>query len=356
MKLNKALEEMAIEMSIVESIIAQDAQLGRKLKIINHPYYGLKDSMGELTRYPDRNLKLSREWAEEWILLGGSLDSTDVWGISPYAGEPIFTPEEMKMILNLFGRFDYIDYPEHRMILDAGLVPKTQVEYHRAASGAFRKKESGSNRSILSLGWMSNVKYLRHCGQLGTILTEEMFLREKLEYEELKSLEEYIPESTLDIPSTLTLGSIRTELCFSGTAEFLRDTLEECYKGIEFFENWEDVPSEVLERPWPLSKAVRMRIQGMAGALLNCNVFDDVLELNGNYSKWSDFIDTNDWYRPDGQDDIVYKEQYRVVERKSNGSKVLLAETGWNGHEEQPVKVVTEGEKEVELVLKEKGL
>jgi hypothetical protein len=78
MRLNivSTLNQVAIE-TPSEQEIAQNHKL-------SHPYYGLRDGKGWLTRFPKEGLILSREWIETFLQCGGKLDSNGVWGASPY--------------------------------------------------------------------------------------------------------------------------------------------------------------------------------------------------------------------------------------------------------------------------------
>lgn len=51
-----------------------------------HPYYGLADKNGCLTRYPKEGLKISASDMAVFVNNGGSLDSCGVYGVSPYEG------------------------------------------------------------------------------------------------------------------------------------------------------------------------------------------------------------------------------------------------------------------------------
>lgn len=54
-----------------------------------HPFYGLRDAKGWLTRYPipkeeDGEVFISRELAADLCYFGVNFDSNEVWGVSPY--------------------------------------------------------------------------------------------------------------------------------------------------------------------------------------------------------------------------------------------------------------------------------
>lgn len=51
----------------------------------HHPYWGIQDSRGWLSRFPDDKAALiSRDWMWQFIASGGTLDAAGVWGICPY--------------------------------------------------------------------------------------------------------------------------------------------------------------------------------------------------------------------------------------------------------------------------------
>jgi len=71
MNINKAIEKI------------QDETVSYKE---THPYYGLKDERGWLTRYPREDLVISREDMSVFLNAGGRLDSQGTWGANPYYG------------------------------------------------------------------------------------------------------------------------------------------------------------------------------------------------------------------------------------------------------------------------------
>ena len=79
MNINKAIEEINAEkVSYKET----------------HPYYGLKDERGWLTRYPREELAITREDMRVFLNAGGNLDSHGVYGVNPYEGFEGLTPEK----------------------------------------------------------------------------------------------------------------------------------------------------------------------------------------------------------------------------------------------------------------------
>ena len=59
-----------------------------------HPYYGLADSKGWLTRYPKEGLKISAYDMAVFLKNGGNLDSCGVYGVNPYHGFEGLSPQK----------------------------------------------------------------------------------------------------------------------------------------------------------------------------------------------------------------------------------------------------------------------
>jgi hypothetical protein len=59
-----------------------------------HPYFGLKDERGWLTRYPREELVITREDMVVFLNAGGKLDSQGTWGVNPYEGFQGLSPEK----------------------------------------------------------------------------------------------------------------------------------------------------------------------------------------------------------------------------------------------------------------------
>jgi len=161
-----------------------------------HPYYGIRDSRGWLTRYPERDEDLnlfiySPEWMREFISLGGTLDSNGVWGLNPY-GEHTYkegktayvhcglTPQQAASFLSQSYdcRWDNL-----------GLMPRGAYEVHSDCDyttfkvlqrGQERKlcwKQRGldlSDYSLLSLGWKKENWFWKKFAREFTFANEEM--------------------------------------------------------------------------------------------------------------------------------------------------------------------------------------
>ena len=74
-----------------------------------HPYYGLADSRGWLTRYPKEGLRISAEDMAVFIKNGGSLDSEGVYGVNPYKAPVIVLRKDFY--------HQYCKFPLHRIRL-----------------------------------------------------------------------------------------------------------------------------------------------------------------------------------------------------------------------------------------------
>jgi hypothetical protein len=74
-----------------------------------HPYYGLKDNKGWLTRYPEESCLLSYQWMREFVFHSGSCDSYSVYGIAPHHDWlEEWSPRVIAMLLQIEGRWDNV--------------------------------------------------------------------------------------------------------------------------------------------------------------------------------------------------------------------------------------------------------
>lgn len=81
--------------------IQEESFSEKELGLLNHPYYGLRDNRGWLTRYPKEGLAYSSEWVEAFIDNGGNFDHCGVWGVDPYTRDNNLSPAKAAEFLQL---------------------------------------------------------------------------------------------------------------------------------------------------------------------------------------------------------------------------------------------------------------
>lgn len=148
-------------------------------KNASHPYYGIKDVSGWLTRYPlydgegiPLNI-ISRSFIERYVRAGGSLDSQEVYGISPYYGDyprvlfSYFTPEIIGYLCSI-ERWDNIRYGLET-VMEAGCDVHhgiSRSDFGRLVTGANRlihlRRSGAKLLPVMSLGHMSETRFYRH--------------------------------------------------------------------------------------------------------------------------------------------------------------------------------------------------
>lgn len=105
----------AMEIALAETVSTKQS----------HPYYGLRDKNGWMTRYPIEGLVWTREEVREYIKGGGSFDSMVNWGCSPYGYPEEFwygmTPFILGKLVSGYGRYDFLpvykgQFPIHNTI------------------------------------------------------------------------------------------------------------------------------------------------------------------------------------------------------------------------------------------------
>lgn len=83
--------------------------------ILNHPYYGLKDKMGWMTRYPADQVMWERNEVISYLNGGASFDSCSVWGCDPTKEVPVKWSGKLHILGRLivaYGRYDWLPgYP-----------------------------------------------------------------------------------------------------------------------------------------------------------------------------------------------------------------------------------------------------
>jgi len=97
-----------MKMNIIKALNQVSEEKFSNLEL--HPYYGLADKGGWLTRYPKEGLKISAEDMQVFISHGGSLDSCGVYGPSPYEGFEGLSPLKAAEFQQaaLWQRWDYV--------------------------------------------------------------------------------------------------------------------------------------------------------------------------------------------------------------------------------------------------------
>jgi len=105
-----------------------------------HPYYGLKDERGWLTRYPREDLVISLEDMSVFLNAGGRLDSCSTWGVNPYEGFQGLSPEKAAefMLAAHCQRWDNVPFPS---VLFEVHESCTFSDYLNLCKGARMKEE-----------------------------------------------------------------------------------------------------------------------------------------------------------------------------------------------------------------------
>lgn len=120
-------------------------------------------------------------WAHKYFQSGGCVDSAGVWGYTPQDLARFekyrIDPERLGELVKLHGRVDF-DGEYILDMVDQGLRPRTIQEFHRNARGMRRKKEVNrlgieSNLGVISLGWMSDEKFVEFVGKRLTKCSHE---------------------------------------------------------------------------------------------------------------------------------------------------------------------------------------
>lgn len=171
--INHTYGEVASNEDICIDVITEEG-IETTLVFFAHPWYGLKDNKGWLTRYPNTvdnygNKLISREWIEEFLLLGGSIDGCAVWGIDPNASwVEVQSPAAIVNLLNLEHnhRWDNISTAV-RYVSQAGLIISDDINWaswKALALGQQRQHTCSlagitTNLTVMQLGWMKNSKW-----------------------------------------------------------------------------------------------------------------------------------------------------------------------------------------------------
>ena len=97
------------------SSLVEKANEERLTYIMQHPYYGLRDQGGWLTRYPMDQCVWSRSEVKSYLSGGASFDSCEVWGCDPTRPIPAGWENKLNILSRLiksYGRFDFLPiYP-----------------------------------------------------------------------------------------------------------------------------------------------------------------------------------------------------------------------------------------------------
>lgn len=147
------------------------------------PPFEVRCNRGQrFSRYKKHGFDLPSEyWAHKYFQAGGFVDSFGVWGYSPLdlalLEKSSIDPEYLGELVKLHGRVDY----DGEYILDMihlGLRPRTIQEFHRNARGIrwmgkLNKLGIQSNRGVISLGWMSEEKFVDFVGRRLTKCSRE---------------------------------------------------------------------------------------------------------------------------------------------------------------------------------------
>ena len=160
--------------------LLEEARLERKaLALLDHPFFGLADEKGSLTRYPipkkgERPL-LPREWVEEFVALGGGFDFNGVYGLNPnghWSMAPSVSPERVVALASL--NPDKGDFPRHDKILWDAYLLWESLSQAMPTKGDLIAMERAKNRQRIivqygcapkhpiALGYMGQAKFVAH--------------------------------------------------------------------------------------------------------------------------------------------------------------------------------------------------
>ncbi len=182
--------------------IARAIQKGEKGQ---HPYYGIRDSRGWLTRYRPEYCKIDRSWVESFVAHGGQFDSCGVWGINPsdtviaslgapttiveiaygaaksirtgydyWTEQPVYRTNVRYDIFPAEADVNFLRDAGITVWLDAGISSK---DFDAFCRGISRKKDAIKNfgiieGSIMGLGWKTEDQFfqwqLRHAKRVPT--------------------------------------------------------------------------------------------------------------------------------------------------------------------------------------------
>lgn len=154
--LNQLVEESVNPNSIVKEL---------------HPYYGLKDSKGWLTRYPVEDDMLPAQWVAEYVNAGGNLDSEGCWGVSPYAnGYNRMNPSVTgSMAARLISEAHMNRWDNVPMIWNEEVVYSEDIslqDMQRICTGFYTRQHLAhygieTSHSLISLGWKDDAWFER---------------------------------------------------------------------------------------------------------------------------------------------------------------------------------------------------
>lgn len=144
---------------------------------MKHPYYGLRDSQGWLTRYPMDQVVWSRSEIKSYLSGGASFDSCSVWGCDPTKEAPVEWSGKLHILGRLivaYGRYDWLPlYPGTFPIEDIDLTSyfclcKGQVVKEYLESWGVVVNNSLFTLSKVSKTWLCK-KIQKHCTREGVI-------------------------------------------------------------------------------------------------------------------------------------------------------------------------------------------
>jgi len=158
---------------------AQEEQVQNSDFRVFHPYEGLEDERGSLTRYSKENKDLESllptKWVVEFLNAGGkSFDSAEAWGPSPYQNSynkvNELSPTTVALMQIAFGRVDqYAEEPNVNILEEYGWIhnPDISSQDAKAAIRGSRRKAMLRNvgvdckKSLFTLGHMNAKVFAR---------------------------------------------------------------------------------------------------------------------------------------------------------------------------------------------------
>ena len=91
--------------------LVEGANAEKLTYVMTHPYYGLRDSQGWLTRYPADQVVWSRGQVKSYLSGGASFDSCEVWGCDPTSEAPsnwVGKLHILSRLIKAYGRWDWL--------------------------------------------------------------------------------------------------------------------------------------------------------------------------------------------------------------------------------------------------------
>lgn len=241
-----------------------------------HPYAGVSDGRGPLTRYHSSVCQAPAWWIQDFIAAGGGLDSQGVWGLSPGPARKHYNDPEYRVwdhldattVANLglshpgTPRWDYVindlaELARFGFRVDSGITYKDlQVLLRGSRRHRLLVAAAGRLKPVMTLGHMSKNRFKEHL-----LRTAEKFhyIRKKgmtaLMWEETHiGLWDTIPEEVLAVPGISESARRYWEQKAASIArKAIREQIAANSKGVTwprhnekairyFIRNWQKIP------------------------------------------------------------------------------------------------------------------